>query len=76
MMTLCCFFCSNEIMSKRAKSVVFYVASKVLKHLLEHLRTFNFRQRSEVFGNLSEIFGSRRDVSGNTRHEKVKISRI
>ena len=76
MMTLCPFLCSNEIMSKRAKSVVFQVASKVLKRLPEHLRTFNFRQRSEVFGNSSEIFGSRRDVSGNNGHDKVKISRI
>ena len=38
--------------------------------------TFNFRQRSEVFGNWSEIFGSRRHVSGNLGHDKVKISRI
>ena len=52
------------------------MASKVLKRLLKHLRRFNFRQRSEVFGNLSEILGSHWDVSGNLGHDKVKISRI
>ena len=52
------------------------VASEVLKRLREHLRTFNFWQRSEVFGNSSKIFGSRRDVYGNLGHDKVKISRI
>ena len=60
MMTLCPFLCSNETISKHAKSVVFYVASEVLKRLREHLRTF-----SATFGNSPEIFGSRRDVSGN-----------
>ena len=48
----------------------------MLKRLREHLRTFNFWQRSEVFGNSSKIFGSRRDVYGNLRHDKAKISRI
>ena len=37
------------------------------------MRTFNFWQRSEVFGNSSEIFGSRRNVSANLSQNKVKI---
>ena len=76
MMTLCPFLYYDEIISKHAKSVVFKVALEVLKRLREHLRTFNFWQRSEVFGNSSKIFGSRRDVYGNLRHDKAKISRI
>ena len=72
MMTLCPFLCSNEIILKHAKSVVFSVASKVLKRVLEQLRTFYFRQSSEVFGNSSEIFGSRWNVSGNLGHDKVQ----
>ena len=73
MVTLCPFLYSNEIISKHAKSIVFCVALEVLKRLREHLRTFNFWQRSEVFGNSSEIFGSPRNVSANLSQNKEKI---
>ena len=50
---------SVQTKSYRGKlKVSSYVASKVLKRLRNSQRTFNFRQRSKVFGNSSEIFGS------------------